>query len=116
MQNLLSDNEQEVRTAAAAAICKFAAALPKDRQSEIIETRLLQPITRLASDTCQHVRTALAKVILGIAPFVGKRSTTEHFLPLYLHLLKDMCSEVRLNILTNLHEINSVIDIELLRR
>lgn len=114
MHSLLNDGEQEVRTAAAAKICDFAKALPKDRQSEIIETKLLEPIQSLASDNCQHVRTSLAKVILGISPLVGKRATTEHFLPLYMHLLKDLCSEVRLNIITNLHEINAVIGIELL--
>ena len=74
--SLLNDGEQEVRTAAAAKICDFAKALPKDRQAQIIETKLSEPITSLANDNCQHVRTSLAKVILGISPLVGKRATT----------------------------------------
>ena len=112
MHSLLSDNEQEVRTAAAGQICDFCKALPKDRQEEIIETKLLDPITRLTSDHCQHVRTSLAKVVLGLAPLVGKKSATENFLPLYLQLLKDLCSEVRLNVITSLHEIAPVIGLE----
>ena len=36
----------------------------------------------------QHVRAALASVIMGMSPHVGKNNTIEHLVPLFLALLK----------------------------
>jgi serine/threonine-protein phosphatase 2A regulatory subunit A len=49
----------------------------------------------------------LANQISGLAPLLGKDSTIEHLLPLFLHLLKDDFPEVRLNIISKLETVNS---------
>jgi serine/threonine-protein phosphatase 2A regulatory subunit A len=60
------------------------------------------------------VRAALAKQISGLAPLFGKEATTEHLLPLFLHLLKDDFPDVRLNIIGKIEQVNEVIGIDLL--
>ena len=61
----------------------------------------------LCQDSSQHVRAALANQISGLAPLLGKDSTIEHLLPLFLHLLKDEFPEVRLNIISKLDQVNA---------
>jgi serine/threonine-protein phosphatase 2A regulatory subunit A len=112
MVNLLRDNEQEVRTIAAEKLRDFAAALNEDGRDSVILSHLLEPIQSLAHDQCQHVRTALAGIVMGIAPLIGNKYTNENLLPLYLHLLKDECSDVRLNIIKNIHQLNQVMSID----
>lgn len=41
------------------------------------------------SDANQHVKSALASVIMGLSPILGKDNTVEHLLPLFLAQLKD---------------------------
>lgn len=60
----------------------------------------------LSQDSSQHVRAALANQISGLAPLLGKESTIENLLPLFLHLLKDDFPEVRLNIISKLETVN----------
>lgn len=60
----------------------------------------------LANDPSQHVRAALGTQISGLAPLLGKDSTIEHLLPLFLKLLKDDFSDVRLNIISKLEQVN----------
>merc|ERR1719452_344177 len=48
---------------------------------------------------------------MGLAPILGKENTIEHLLPLFLIMLKDECSDVRLNIISNLDSVNEVIGI-----
>ena len=60
----------------------------------------------LASDSSQHVRAALGTQISGLAPLLGKSATIEHLLPLFLKLLKDDFSDVRLNIISKLEQVN----------
>lgn len=43
----------------------------------------------LVSDTNQHVKSALASVIMGLSTILGKDNTIEHLLPLFLAQLKD---------------------------
>jgi len=57
------------------------------------------------------VKSALASVIMGLSPILGKDNTIEHLLPLFLTQLKDECPEVRLNIISNLDCVNEVIGI-----
>ena len=61
-----------------------------------------------------HVRSALATTIMGLAPVVGRENTTQLLLPLFLRLLRDENSEVRLNIISKLECVNEVIGIDLL--
>lgn len=60
----------------------------------------------LANDPSQHVRAALGTQISGLAPLLGKDATIEHLLPLFLKLLKDDFSDVRLNIISKLEQVN----------
>ena len=50
------------------------------------------PAPRMLHTPCtrnlQHVRAALASVIMGMSPYVGKNNTIEHLVPLFLALLK----------------------------
>ncbi|KAF9593164.1 hypothetical protein IFM89_020460 [Coptis chinensis] len=68
----------------------------------------------LSSDSSQHVRSALASVIMGMAPVLGKDATIEQLLPIFLSLLKDEFPDVRLNIISKLDQVNQVIGIDLL--
>lgn len=47
------------------------------------------PFQELVSDTNQHVKSALASVIMGLSTILGKDNTVEHLLPLFLAQLKD---------------------------
>jgi serine/threonine-protein phosphatase 2A regulatory subunit A len=64
-------------------------------------------IRDLSTDTSQHVRAALGTQISGLAPLLGKDSTIEHLLPLFLQLLKDEFPDVRLNIISKLEMVNA---------
>lgn len=66
----------------------------------------------LVTDGNQHVKSALAGVIMGLSPILGKENTVTHLLPLFLSQLKDECPEVRLNIISNLDCVNEVIGIQ----
>lgn len=50
---------------------------------------LLSSSQELVSDANQHVKSALASVIMGLSPILGKDNTIEHLLPLFLAQLKD---------------------------
>jgi serine/threonine-protein phosphatase 2A regulatory subunit A len=119
---LLKDNEAEVRTAAAGQIpgefLSVSTITPslltppcpgfsKLLDKEVILARIVPCVRDLSQDNSQHVRAALANQISGLAPLLGKDSTTEHLLPLFLHLLKDEFPEVRLNIISKLETVNS---------
>uniref|UniRef100_A0A671WH88 Protein phosphatase 2, regulatory subunit A, beta b n=1 Tax=Sparus aurata TaxID=8175 RepID=A0A671WH88_SPAAU len=110
-QNLLKDCEAEVRAAAANKVKEFCENLPEDSREQIIMTHILPCVKELVSDTNQHVKSALASVIMGLSTILGKDNTIEHLLPLFLAQLKDECPEVRLNIISNLDCVNEVIGI-----
>lgn len=98
--------------------------------------QILPCVKELVSDANQHVKSALAAVIMGLSPILGKDNTIENLLPLFLTQLKgewlelkrtyllvelmfcqllflsDECPEVRLNIISNLDCVNSVIGIQ----
>ena len=60
----------------------------------------------LASDASPHVKAALGAQISGLAPLLGKEATIEHLLPLFLQLLKDEQSDVRLQLIGKLELVN----------
>lgn len=111
-QALLKDPEAEVRAAAAAKVRDFCQNLPKESQEQTIMRDILVHVKDLVSDSNQHVKSALASVIMGLAPILGKDLTVKHLLPFFLTQLKDDCPEVRLNIITNLDCVNEVIGIQ----
>ena len=59
-----------------------------------------------------QVRAAVASVIMGLSPIVGRDATVEQLLPLFLQLLNDDFPEVRLNIISTLHSASTVIGTE----
>lgn len=71
-------------------------------------TNILPCVKELVADPNQHVKSALASVIMGLSPILGRHNTIEHLLPLFLTQLKDECPEVRLNIISNLDCVNEV--------
>jgi len=60
----------------------------------------------------QHVRAALAESLPSLCPIVGKKSTSEYVLPIFLTLLKDEYSEVRVNLFKHLEDLTKVIDLD----
>ena len=69
---LLKDSEAEVRAAAASKIKDFCHNLPSDIRETIIMSNVLPHVKELANDPNQHVKAALAGVIMGLSPVVGK--------------------------------------------
>lgn len=108
---LLKDPEAEVRAAAAVRLRDFCEHLPEDVRVEAILQHIMPCVQALVSDPSQHVKSAVASVIMGLSPILGKEKTIEHLLPLFLTQLKDDCSEVRLNIISTLESVNKVIGI-----
>jgi len=99
-----------VRTAAAFKVTGFC-----ERISVALALSQILPCVRdLANDSSQHVRAALASVIMGLAPVLGKEHTIEQLLPLFLSLLKDDNHEARLNIICKLEAVNKVIGVDCL--
>jgi serine/threonine-protein phosphatase 2A regulatory subunit A len=70
--SLLKDNEAEVRAAAASKIKDFCHNLPADVRETVIMSNILPHVKELANDPNQHVKAALAGVIMGLSPVVGK--------------------------------------------
>ncbi|AQL02361.1 Serine/threonine-protein phosphatase 2A 65 kDa regulatory subunit A beta isoform [Zea mays] len=130
---LCQDDMPMVRRAAASNLGKFAATVEQNHlKTEIMSIfddltqdvagiiscslSFLFEITvcELSSDSSQHVRSALASVIMGMAPVLGKDATMEQLLPIFLSLLKDEFPDVRLNIISKLDQVNQVIGIDFL--
>lgn len=58
------------------------------------------------------MRSALSENMLSLCPIIGKTTSQQHILPIFLLLLRDESSEVRLNLFKRLDDLNSVIGIE----
>ena len=63
----------------------------------------------------RYVRSALASVVMELAPVLGKTATIEHLLPVFLSLLKDDFPDVRLNIISKLEQVTNPISFHTLR-
>lgn len=68
-QDLLKDNEAEVRTAIAGQIPGFCALVDRDT----LLNSIMSKVEDLVTDTSQHVRAALGTQISGLAPILGKQ-------------------------------------------
>lgn len=106
--HMLQDTEAEVRTVVAHHMSKFCKNVPR----EVVETKVLECVSVLATDSSQHVRAALAQDVLNLAPLLEKDLTIAKLLPLYLQLLRDESSEVRLNVISRLEVVSGVIGVE----
>lgn len=58
------------------------------------------------------MRAALAENLLSLCSKIDKGATNEHILPIFLALLRDENSDVRLNLFKRLEDLNQVIGIE----
>lgn len=58
----------------------------------------------LAADSSQYVRSALASVVMELAPVLGKQATIDQLLPVFLSLLRDDFPDVRLNVISKLDQ------------
>jgi|TARA_B110000285_G_C15006695_1_gene554227 serine/threonine-protein phosphatase 2A regulatory subunit A len=54
--------------------------------------------------------------LLSICPVIEKGPTNEHILPIFLALLRDESSDVRLNLFKRLEDLNKVIGLENLQQ
>ena len=54
--------------------------------------------------------------MLSICPVIEKGPTNEHILPIFLALLRDESSDVRLNLVKRLEDLNKVIGLENLQQ
>lgn len=79
--------------------------MPPAGREKAILSHIFPVVKELVTDPNQHVKTALASVIMGLAPILGKDLTMEHLLPIYLTLLRDETAEVRLNIISSLDKV-----------
>jgi len=110
-ENLLSDSESEVRSAAASNMHQFCKLFRKDRVIAVI----MPCVQKLSVDsTSEYVRTSVATSVNQLSVILGKEATVEHLLPQLLLLLRDSASPVRLGIISNLDVLNRVIGVELL--
>ena len=100
--------ESEVRTAAVGRLAEFCKIL----DAPSIITKIIPSLKDLETDQFTYVRSALAENILSICPIIDKAPTNEHILPIFLNLLRDESSEVRLNLFKRLEDLNKVIGIE----
>lgn len=50
----------------------FCTNLPQDAREQIIMTVILPTVKELVNDANQHVKSALASVIMGLSPVLGK--------------------------------------------
>ena len=73
---------------------------------DVILGEILPPIKELVGDPNPQVRAAFGENLSGLAPILGKDSTIEHLLPMFLQMLKDDDSKVRLNIISRLELVN----------
>jgi serine/threonine-protein phosphatase 2A regulatory subunit A len=127
-EKLLEDPEAEVKTAAvlnlaevAKCDCRVPPAPSRTKDSEDTSgprvsaaKRLVKKVKILTEDDSENVRAALAMVATDLAPLLGKEATIEDLIPQVLLLLRDMTSEVRLNVISSLESLNQVIGIDLL--
>lgn len=51
----------------------FCQNLPTDIQEQVIMNNILPCIKELVADANQHVKSALASVIMGLSPILGKQ-------------------------------------------
>lgn len=76
-QALLKDVEAEVRAAAANKVKDFCQNLDPAQQETIIMNNILPHVKELVADPNQHVKSALASVIMGLSPILGKHKLVQ---------------------------------------
>lgn len=109
---LLQDPEAEVRTQAGLRLPDIGVNMTSADRQVVLTTNILPHVTQLCADTSQHVRAAVASVLVSLCPVLGKEGTVQHLIPLFVRLLKDEQSEVRLNVVQKLDVLQATIGME----
>ena len=104
----LEHTESEVRTAAVRRLSDFGMIL----DAQFLISTIIPSLQKLKTDQFTYVRQALAENLVSISPIIEKSATNEHILPIFLELLRDESSDVRLNLFKRLEELNKVIGLE----
>lgn len=120
---VLKDSEPEVRTAAAFKVTEVIKRVVGLRAEDgansgldYIVQEIVPIVEQLVTDSAQHVRSALASNIMGLAPVLGTEVTLKHVVDVVLALLKDDCPEVRLNVIARLDKVSFIMSIDKLSR
>ena len=79
---------------------------------DVLIKSVIPNLKKLQEDQFGYVRQALAENLLSISSIIEKGPTNEHILPIFLALLRDESSDVRLNLFKRLEELNKVIGLE----
>lgn len=99
--------EEVVLLAKTASTCHMTCTVDMEANLSVLQILrdILPCIKELATDSSQFVRSALAGVVMELAPILGKQATINHLLPVFLSLLKDDFPDVRLNIISKLDQV-----------
>ncbi|ODM88771.1 Serine/threonine-protein phosphatase 2A 65 kDa regulatory subunit A alpha isoform [Orchesella cincta] len=108
-KSLLEDSNSDVRGAAVKKLLKFCQSVDPSEKATIIIKTIVPCVKKLVVDASEGVRSALATVIVGLCPILGKEKTVEHLLLIFLTLMKDECDKVKFNITSNLDSVNEVV-------
>ena len=84
--SLLKDPEAEVRAAAASKLKDFCHNLPAATREQIIMSQILPCVKEMVGDMNQHVKSALASVIMGLSPILGKDKYVNYDYKLFLFI------------------------------
>jgi serine/threonine-protein phosphatase 2A regulatory subunit A len=109
---LLQDQEPEVRTQAALRLPEFGRDFDAADRQAILVTNIRPFLEDLCADSSQHVRVAVASVLVALAPLLGRDASLSVLVPLFIKLLKDDQSEVRLNVVGKLDVLQEVIGVD----
>lgn len=77
---------------------------------------MLPTLKDLQTDQFNYVKCALAENLLALCPIVGRSVTNDQILPIFLALIRDENSEVRLNLFKRLDDLHKVVNIEELQQ
>eukprot|EP00054_Salpingoeca_dolichothecata_P012208 m.67806 g.67806 ORF g.67806 m.67806 type:complete len:581 (-) comp19837_c1_seq1:140-1882(-) len=112
LSRLLQDQEAEVRTQAILKLPEVAKGCSADDRSAVFSSSIMPHVGELCADGSQHVRVAVASVLMELAPIVGKQHAIDHIVPLFIRLLKDDQSDVRLNVISKLDVLQGIIGVD----
>eukprot|EP00051_Salpingoeca_urceolata_P032369 m.15421 g.15421 ORF g.15421 m.15421 type:complete len:584 (-) comp5015_c0_seq1:413-2164(-) len=112
LARLLGDMEAEVRTQAILRLPEVCQNFSPSERQVIITTNILPHASELVADQSQHVRVAVASVLMSLAPILGKQRSLESLVGHFVKLLKDEYPEVRLNIIAKLDDLQQVIGVD----
>ena len=98
--SLLQDSEVEVRCVAASK----AGDVSKLVGGDLTVKKLMTPIKALTTDGAQCVRAAVAKVLMSVTKWMSRDQVQELVLPALVNLIKDVDSEVRLNLIDSIDD------------